>query len=199
MAPVALYTEFQVEPSDSIVQAMSSELAAIMEPVGIRFEWKSLAGAKPAETAAQLAVIGFKGRCEAPGISPLPRDPGPLGFTHVSEGVILPFTDIDCGRIRSFVQKELAMRPVDDREKLYGRALARVLAHELFHMCVKTPKHASHGLGKAYYFVGELIAERFRFDDSDLSALRGSGAVANLESTIDVAKKASRAGSPEPQ
>ena len=77
--------------------------------------------------------------------------PGALGWTHVSDGAILPFSEIDCDRIREFVQKELLYWKPAEREEVLGRAMARVVAHELYHIFANTPHHGSDGVAKAAY------------------------------------------------
>ena len=78
-----------------------------MGPLGRHFVWRSIAGVQGNEVSSELAVLTFKGRCDVAGIIPRETHPGALGWTHVSDGAILPFSDIDCDRIRDFIQKEL--------------------------------------------------------------------------------------------
>src|SRR5580658_1469108 len=46
----------------------------------------------------------------------------------------------------------------------YGQALARLLAHELYHVLNQTAGHAQTGIAKAQLTAAELVAERFQFD-----------------------------------
>jgi hypothetical protein len=174
--PVALYTSFQQPPSQSVVTALEEETEAIMEPLGMHIEWRSLATARGNEVSAELAVITFKGRCDIAGLTPHAVNPGALGWTHVSDGVILPFSDIDCDRIRVFLQRELLFLRADGREDAYGRAIGRVLAHELYHIFAQTAHHASDGVAKSAYTVQELLSDGFQFDEHDAIALRSSAA-----------------------
>jgi hypothetical protein len=159
---VTLYTAFQQAPPDSVVASIQSELASIMLPAGLHFDWYPLneAGGR---VSSQLAVVHFKGQCDAQDIRPEWGYPGPLGWTHVSDGEILPFIDVNCEGVRLFVQRSLVGLPVPSRDAAYGRAVARVLAHELYHFLANTKGHASGGLAKAAYSVEELLGETFRF------------------------------------
>jgi hypothetical protein len=67
----------------------------------------------------------------------------------VSDGAILPFSDVDCDRIRSFVRQGLMAKDRDDREEAFGRSVGRVLAHDLYHIFANTARHGSWGVGKA--------------------------------------------------
>src|SRR5579872_472485 len=134
VAPIRLYTQFQHQPPDAVLDAIQEELDSIMMPAGMDFEWRSLANTLGNEVSVELAVIHFKGACALTDLSPMEVYPGPLGWTHMSDGEILPFSDINCDGIRVFVQRDLLRLPVAIREAVYGRAIARVLAHELYHI-----------------------------------------------------------------
>jgi hypothetical protein len=184
LAPIAIYTSFQQEqPSDAVITAMQEELAAIMAPMGLRFDWRSMKNASGSDVAVELAVVTFKGHCESTRMSPRPEKSGPLGWTHISEGAILPFADVDCDGVRSFLQTGLmGVRPAD-REELFGRALGRVVAHELYHIFANTQHHGSEGVGKAAYSVQNLLSEDFQFGDKESLALLTSKAHEILANT----------------
>lgn len=174
-APIAVYTEFQQPPPAAVLVNLQSELAAIMEPAGIQIEWRALSTAGGDEPVAELAVIHFKGGCNAAGLAAHSINPGALGWTHVSDGSVLPFSDIDCDGIRRFVQGGLMALRVEDREPAFGRAVARVLAHELYHVFAHTQHHSDRGVAKPLYTVEDLLTTNFRFgvhDNEDLRALR---------------------------
>jgi len=188
VAPIALYTHFDQEPPQGVVEALHDELESIMAPMGMTFEWRSLDGVRGNELSVELAVLTFKGRCDIAGLSPHNvSNPGALGWTHVSDGTILPFSDVDCDRIRTFVQKELLTLRAADREESYGRALGRVVAHELYHIFSNTAKHGSCGVGKAAFTAQELLSDDFQFEERESLALRTSKAHSALESATHTA------------
>ena len=171
-APVALYAEFQQPPPRAVLSALQDELAIIMGPVGYRFEWRSLAAVRGNEVSAELAVVKFKGRCDVANLDTHAPMPGALGWTHVSDGVVLPFSDVDCGRIRAFIQMGLLGFPAKAREEVFGRAVGRVLAHELYHIFAKTAHHGTNGVAKASYSVHDLLSDDFAFEEQESTALR---------------------------
>jgi hypothetical protein len=172
--PVALYTSFQQSAPPAVLFALEDEVETIMGQLGMHFEWRSLAAARGNEVSAELAVITFKGRCDVAGLIARSAQPGALGWTHVSDGVILPFSDVDCDRIRVFLQRELLFLKPETREEVFGRAVGRVLAHELYHIFAQTAHHASEGVSKSAYSVQELLSEGFHFDEHETVTLRGS-------------------------
>jgi len=172
VSPATLYTEFQQQPPSAVMDSIRGESEAIMGRLGIGLEWRSLAAATGSEVSAQLAVIRFRGRCDVNGLNPHRVQPGPLGWTHESDGVILPFGAVDCDRIRTFLQVDLLGVPAAERELVFGRAVGRVLAHELYHIFTRSPHHSPEGVGKAAYAVRDLLAGRFVFDASESMELR---------------------------
>ena len=180
--PILLYADFGNAPSPVVLSSIEHELETIMARIGLSFGWRMLKdGAR--ETASEVAVVTFKGRCDAANPVRAAVAAGPLGWTHVSDGVILPFSDVDCDSIHSFVQGGLLKADIGDRARLYGRALARVLAHELYHVFAHTQHHGQGGLAKPVYSVNDLLRDDFRFEQLDSDALRVVAAKLKLEPT----------------
>jgi len=169
---VRLYTQFQQDPPGTVLESIQEELENILEPFGLGFEWRSLALNQGNEISTELAVIRFKGNCDISDLKAADAFPGPLGWTHISDGEILPFGDINCDGIRLFLQRDLLKLPEKDRPAAYGRAIARVVAHELYHIFAKTTKHGARGLGKAACSAQELLRTRFEFERRESDLLR---------------------------
>jgi len=169
---LTIYTRFAHPPSALLVGRMKTELDAIMLPFNLRFDWRSLEQANGHEVVAEVVVVNFKGACQVDtlvhGSSPI----GTLGWTHIADGEILPFADVDCDKIRELMTTALAVSPPAEREGLLGRAMARVLAHELYHFLAHTTKHASSGIAKASYTEAELASNCLRFDEAQLRLVR---------------------------
>jgi len=55
---------------------------------------------------------------------------------------------------------------------LMGRALARVMAHEVVHMLTKSGAHGREGVAKTALSGSQLIGPELRLDASDLERLR---------------------------
>jgi len=181
-APITLYTQFEQAAPGGVLKALQDEVASIMAPIGIRFEWRDLGKTGGHEVSAELAVVTFKGRCDAAGLLTRSKFEGALGWTHVSDGQILPFTDVSCDRVREFVQTGLLAFRVEDREAKYGRALGRVLAHELYHIFANTLRHGS-GVAKESYSVQDLLADDFQFEAKETRMLQTSRPKPAVEGT----------------
>jgi hypothetical protein len=65
--------------------------------------------------------------------------------------------------------------PLALRERVLGRVVGRVLAHEIGHFVLRSPRHASRGLMRPIQYITELIAgtgEIFGLTPEDLNLLR---------------------------
>ena len=162
-APIALYTQFDQAPSKWVLQALQDEVAVIMAPTGLRFEWRNLAMAEGHAVSVELAVVTFKGKCDAANLIAHGEVGGALGWTHVSDRQVLPFTDVSCDRVRDFLGPGLLQFAAEERDEKYGRALGRVLAHELYHVFANTMLHGTSGVSKACFNVLDLLTGAFQF------------------------------------
>ena len=180
-ASVTLYTDFQQTAPPAVVEALRSEVDSIMSPMGLRFDWQSLSEFRTERVSAAVAVAHFEGRCDAGSLLMHGNQPGSLGWTEITDGTILPFTHVDCERVRTFLQTTLLGYRPQDRERALGRALGRVLAHELYHVFGDTPKHAALGVAKDKYSVEDLLTADLPFREKQIRALRGSKALAALQ------------------
>jgi len=179
--PIALYTHFQHEPPPAVFDALQDEVNSIMAPMDLHFSWHSQSAAHSGVVSVVAVVITFKSACDVFGLTPHSSNPGPLGWTHISDGVILPFAGVDCQAIRAFIQKRLLTISAEGREEAYGRALGRVLAHELYHIFANTTRHGTYGVAKSKFTAQELLSPKFQFEGRESLALRTSKTHTALE------------------
>jgi len=172
IAPFALYTRFENQPSPPVLDSAKAELTSIMSVAGLDPEWRAWE-TRAGEVSRGLAVINFRGRCELTGLIHEHPDGGPLGWTYVTDGEVLPFSDVDCDRVRAFLSDSLLRLHPYDRAHAFGRALARVLAHELYHVITETRHHGSSGVAQPAYSVSDLLAGEFSFAQADRRVLGG--------------------------
>jgi hypothetical protein len=173
---IVLYAQFQPEPPPAVFDALRDAVNTIMASMACVFARRSVSAARSGTISVELAVIMFSGKCDVVSPTRHSSNPGPLGWTHISDGVILPFAKVDCQGMRGFIQKQLFTRSAEDREGAYGRALGRVLALELYHIFANTTSHGSCGVGKSNYTVQELLSPEFQFAARESLALKSSRA-----------------------
>jgi len=168
----AVYTSFQREPPEAVLDSMRLEVAAIMSPGGLCLNWRSLDGVRETEVFSELAVARFRGNCDGSGLAASGIEPGALAWSHVSDGVVLPFAEVDCDRIQGFLQRRLLGLETRSREEVFGRAVGRVLAHELYHIFARAQGHGTRDVDRPSFTAAELVDDEFGFDDAKYHILQ---------------------------
>jgi hypothetical protein len=171
VVPFRLFTSFAAEPSPSVSAALQDELNTIMSSAGWTIEWASYEESL-GKISAKLAVARFRGRCGPEDYHLKSARRSILGSTVVTDGRILPYVDIFCDVVRAVMAYHLDFMKTDARRVAYGRALARVLAHELYHVLANDSAHGSEGVSKRNFSSYDLVAPSFRFDAKELEELR---------------------------
>jgi len=170
-ADLTVVLDFKGPRSDKSISAMEKEAQGILKESGLQLDWRSL-GEAARDTFNDLAVIRFQGACV---VRPLPEgddELGPLGFTYTSDGKVLPFSVVECDKVARSVRS--AMRGVDfsKAELLLGRALGRVVAHELVHVLTRSSEHGTEGVQKAALSGQQLIRNLLPLSPADLARVR---------------------------
>ena len=106
-----------------------------------------------------------------------------LASTAVDGDRILPFSWINCETLTEMLAPALAGVEPARKDFLYGRAMGRLLAHELYHMLVNKRGHAESGVGKASFSAADVLGERFTFEHSALAEFRTASASAEPAGT----------------
>lgn len=171
IAPVAVYTKFQQQPPPGVLAALKDETSAILARLGVQVEWRSMDRVQPNEVWVEVAVVTFKGACDDAVAIPTAFQSRSLGWTHISDGEVLPFAEVDCGLVRSFLAPQLTAMARKDSHRRYARALGRVVAHELYHILGRSQHHSLHGVDQPAYRAQDLLSDRFLLDESSYRIL----------------------------
>lgn len=159
------------EASPEVVAEFQRETGRLIGLPGIDVLWRKLEENDGSQVFDRLVVVRFHGSCRmGDGDEPVHR--GPLGFTHISDGRILPFIDIDCERLRGTLAAAPGARGYPINNRLLGRALTRVAAHEIYHVLAASEEHAPTGIAKASLSAGELLAGGSAFAEESLERIR---------------------------
>lgn len=173
-ARVALFLDFDRSPDSRVVNSMESEVQRILIPSGLRVEWHLLPEQAPGSDFRALAVVHVKGSCSVPSF-PAALDGAPgeaLASTQVTDGHVLPFTDLQCSRIGEYISPLLSGASQPARDQVLGRAMGRILAHELYHIFTGTQKHADGGIARSYHRRQELVERKFDFQQAENEKFR---------------------------
>ena len=179
-ATLEVYVKGQEASTPDVLRAMNRELDALMLPAGFRVVWRG-AGDPPSAGAERLVMVELRGICMAQfsntASPPLPF-PLPLASSSVADGRVLPFSWLDCSALNRFLAPVASTPSRAEQDDLYGRSMARLLAHEFYHILAQTDDHAPAGIAKARFSTADLLAEHFDFEASALEKLRPPATVA---------------------
>jgi hypothetical protein len=179
-ADLAVYLTLDPNQAAAPLENMKRELSGIMESAGYRVVFNDVSAPDPRGQYSVLAVLELHGTCGMPaGNYRLERSVASgasLAETAVSSGVVLPFSHINCAVLTRLIGPVLADEVRAQRDYFYGRAMARIAAHELYHVMMGTRAHSHEGVAKASFSVNDLLDERFDFDRIALARLRRKAA-----------------------
>ncbi|HEY7389951.1 MAG TPA: hypothetical protein VH640_15650 [Bryobacteraceae bacterium] len=174
---VAVFMDFDSKPGDASVKVMKHEAEALLKASGVALNWQMLDPSHGTNPAAGLVVVRFRGRCRVeawpqPGEDEAPVGTHTLGFTHISNGHVLPSSEIECDQIRKALQYLAPDSTPSERQRAFGLAMGRVVAHELYHILARTTSHAEEGLARATQSLRDLVtAPSMDFGPRDSQAM----------------------------
>jgi hypothetical protein len=168
-------------PADRQVGLMIHEADAIWRAYGVRVAARGVAGTPP--MALPDGDVNLTLRFAAP--SPLKRER--LGVIRLVDGVPESSIEIVAGDVTALMAaapwagRRLTEWPPAIGNEVTGRALGRVLAHEVGHFLLASPTHTARGLMRASFVARELgAADRRPFAIDRQYLARLSARVAKL-------------------
>jgi hypothetical protein len=164
--------DFEQQHSRPAIREMQKEVESLLRNTGVRISLRMRAELTPHEDFEELVLVRFRGYCQMKNLAPLIDERGPLAWSHTVDGEILPFGEVACDKIRRAVEAALWGGQRARREELFGRALGRVVAHELYHIIGATHRHGKKGVAQAALSGQELIADQMVIENEDLARMR---------------------------
>jgi hypothetical protein len=170
--PVTVVLSFDRAYSANTLREMQFEAAKLMSASGLNLDWhlkEDIAG----QEFGELVVFKMKGKC-AMDLAPLvPDELGlPLASTYVTEGELLSFGEVECDRVRQSLKRSMSAGDMSRGDMLLGRALGRVMAHELYHMLGAAKGHASEGVTRSRLSGLDLMSEHMTVAEKSNQAVR---------------------------
>jgi hypothetical protein len=169
---IVIYYSFDSPPPSAVFMSMQAEVAKIFDAARLSVDWRQLDG-RGGEVDSELVVVRFHGSCAADGwqnASAAHSANGgySLAASKTSDGQVLPFAEVDCGALRSYLGSERFADPAS----ALGKAMARVLSHEVYHILTASTAHAHSGLARAEHSRNELTAATFAFGKTETDWLK---------------------------
>ncbi len=174
---IAVFYSFDQPPAPDVVATMQTEIGRILAPTGVRVAWRPLSDSSPAENYPEIMVMRFHGACDAQ-MPIIYSELGPEGTVHELaetqrvDGKMIPFGSVECDQLRRYLAPVAVKDRAETRNSVFGKAVARVLAHEMYHMLTGSATHAKQGIARASHSRQDLTAKTFDFGKSETEWLR---------------------------
>lgn len=169
LLPLVVFLKGADAQNAGALAAAKQEIRKLMAPAGYSVEFRT---ALNEPVHGTLVVMEFQGRClgansEFAGVTD-------LATTPVANGRVLPFSKLHCGAISQLLSPALAgVQQSALRDTLLGRSLARIAAHELYHILANETSHAQAGIAKTRFTAQDLLAPHLAFDELALARISG--------------------------
>lgn len=171
---VTVLLDFEQTHSTTSLAAMKRELQNIMDSTGMSVELRLRDEVAQNAQFNRLVLFKMKGACtmNALPIGALSDERGPLAMTYSSDGKLLSFGEIECDRVRESLQRTLGRGNPEERQATYGTALARVMAHEMYHMIANSKTHTKEGVTRESLSSWDLLDKQLPLSDRAEAAVR---------------------------
>ncbi len=162
--------DFRGAHSDPSIREMESETSNILKTTGLKLDWR-LRNEASRETYPDLVVMTFKGSCKFDMSPRVYDEPGPLASTKTTDHQIQSFGQVDCDHVVQSARSAMWGGDFKKADLLVGRALGRVLTHELVHMLTRSADHGREGVFEAALSGKQLISPTLPLAAMDVDRL----------------------------
>lgn len=165
---IGVFLQGPESASEEVLITVRAEVQRLIERPGTALLWRERITGQ--ETFDRVLVVRMRGNCS----TSVPQNwvvPSTLGSTHVSDGKVQPFIDISCEHLTAAVSRQWRWPGGRIPPDIYGRALARVAAHEIFHALTESADHDDDGLMKPAFDRFDLCSRRLELVPASLTRL----------------------------
>jgi hypothetical protein len=165
---IGVFLQSPESTSEEVLSVTRAEVQRLIERPGAELAWREEISGQ--ETFNRVLVVRLRGACSAT----LPANwivPSTLGSTHISDGKVQPFIDISCDHVAAALSRQWKWPAGRIPTDVFGRALARVVAHEIFHALTESAHHDEAGLMKPAFDRFDLCARKLEIAPASLSRL----------------------------
>ena len=173
--PIGILFDFGTKPQANVVDFMQTEIRDILAPAHMDLSFQRIGDSGASQVFRKIVIVHFHGSCEARSVSgglqlddPDLLEYPALGKTDIANGHIMPYVQVYCNELRAFIPSITTMSAV----QMYGRALGRVVAHELYHALLSTRDHSRSGVARFAQTARDLTREKLPLDSGSIDRLR---------------------------
>jgi hypothetical protein len=163
---LTVVVDFKQPSSRASREAMKTELQTILSPVGVKLNVLSREEIMGKSEPGELVYFAMKGSCSMmPAATDSESSGGGrvLAKTYGTDGELLAMGEVECDRVRLSLERVLGTGNPGEHEQQYGTALARVMAHEMYHMLLNAHLHGSEPLTRERLSAHDLLSARLAF------------------------------------
>ena len=162
--------DFRGAHSDPSIREMESESGNILKHAGVKLDWRQRDQAD-LQTYPDLVVMTFNGSCKFDQGQRFYDANGPLASTKTTDHIIQSFGQVDCDHVISTARAAMFGGDFKRADLLVGRALGRVVVHEIVHMLTNSAEHGHDGVFEAALSGRQLIAPSLPLSAMDVDRL----------------------------
>jgi len=168
--PLVVFLKGSEAQSPDAMRAMRLELQQLMANTRYQLEFRT--SLDRSSVSGRLVVMEFKGVCGEEASPSVPLVDGvDLATTAVSDGHVLPFSQVNCPVISTLLAPGLASVQASRRSMLLGRSLGRIMAHELYHILADETRHVNVGVAKSSFSTADLLSADFVFEGTAIDRM----------------------------
>lgn len=171
-ASVTVVLDFDSPHSPSSIHEMQRETESLLKNSGLRISWQFKRDLAEHQQFQDLVVLRMKGQCEMDPTPVVPDERGPYASTYVSDGAVLPFGEVQCNRIKNSIKRTFFGDDYRNGNVLLGRALGRVVAHEMYHMMARNSVHTKSGVTQESLSGRDLVSDTQVVPDKASGSIR---------------------------
>ena len=163
--------DFERSHSPQSFDAMQREATVLFKDSGVHLNWQTRDNIGDHTEFHDLIFVRMKGHCDNDDYFMPVDERGPLGMSYSSDGGVLPFGQVDCDQIKSSLRRSAPLHGGHISDSLLGRAMGRVLAHEMYHMLTNDRGHNSSGISRQHLSADDLTRDTFVFSGAAIRSL----------------------------
>jgi len=168
--PLTIVLDFRGPHTERSVTEMKHEFESLIKDSSISVDWR-MRGEVKSEVAGNLVLVRFQGKCVLEPAPYLIDERGPLAFSYSTNGSVQPFSEVACDRVVALARSAMSGGDFAHADLLLGRALGRVVAHELVHILAKSADHGREGVTTPALSGLRLIAPEMHLSATDLERI----------------------------
>lgn len=170
---VLVLTTFETPPDLHFPSTLESGVNAIFASAGVKMLWAPRDTTLTSVPNEFLVQLEFRGQCGESRLSgraelPLVRK---LGAAAVTDGQVLSMATIDCDAIAALVNTAIDGKRPWFISMMYRRLAARVVAHELLHILLRTTQHDETAT-RSWQISPSALATETRLTNKEIVALQ---------------------------